>query len=127
MRIYDEKKLNFNESSELILGRIEINDNDAREKLIEICSEKFSNSNEKKIDINSIIIGGYLDLNSIEYEYDYDTFISDRVESAKLNMFLKCEINIMLNDGFEYSDEVYLESNGNSSYSFENLMSILGL
>lgn len=125
MRIYDEKKLNFNESSELILGRIEINDNDAREKLIEICSEKISNSNEKKIDINSIIIGGYLDLNSIEYEYD--TFISDRVESAKLNMFLKCEINIMLNDGFEYSDEVYLESNGNSSYSFENLMSILGL
>lgn len=127
MRIYDEKKLNFNESSELILGRIEINDNNAREKLIEICSEKISNSNEKKIDINSIIIGGYLDLNSIEYEYDYDTFISDRVESAKLNMFLKCEINIMLNDGFEYSDEVYLESNGNSSYSFENLMSILGL
>lgn len=125
MRIYDEKKLNFNESSELILGRIEIKDNDIKEKLIEICSAELSNSDEKKIDINSVIIGGYLDLNSIEYEYDYDSGISDRVESAKLNMFLKCEINVTLNDGFEYSDEVYLESNDSDSY--RNMMSMLGL
>lgn len=84
---------------------------------------------EKRIDVNSVIIGGYVDLGSIEYEYDYDYDgkMSNRVESAKVRMFLKCEIDVISDDWLEYSDEVYLESNGNSSYSFENLISILGL